>query len=94
MPAVTRKNDRFEIRLSSADKKLVTEAARLRGLTPTEFALKATLKASRRTVERVKMLRFSKRDQEIILDALMSPPVPTARLKKAFAKHSKSVGQN
>jgi uncharacterized protein (DUF1778 family) len=81
------------MRMSSADKKLVAEAARLRGMTPTEFALKAILRASRKTVERVKVLRFSKRDQEKMLDALMNPGRPNEKLVRAFKTHRKLVKQ-
>ena len=91
MPATMRKDERFEIRLTKADKKLVAEAAQLRGMTPTEFALTATLKASRKTVERVKTLRFSRRDQETMVEALMNPGRPNERLRKAFTRHSRAV---
>lgn len=94
MPAATRKDERFEIRMSSADKKLVAEAAKLRGMTATEFALKATLRASRKTVERVKVLRLSRRDQEKMLEALMNPSPPNEKLAKAFKAHRKLVRQD
>jgi uncharacterized protein (DUF1778 family) len=91
MPASATKAERFEIRMSTADKNLIAEAARLRGMTPTEFVLKATLKASKRTVERVKVLKFSRRDQVRLLEALMNPPEPNERLKKAAARHARLV---
>ena len=91
MPATTTKAERFEIRMSTADKNLITEAARIRGMSPTEFVLKATLKASKRTVEKVKVLKFSRRDQARLLDALMNPPEPAERLRKAAARHARLV---
>ena len=93
MPPVQRKDERFEIRLTSADKKIVAEAARIRGMTPTEFVHKVTLRASKKTLERVKVLRFSKRDQLRMLEALINPPGPNERLRKAAARHKRMVRQ-
>ena len=91
MPAAATKQERFEMRLSAADKHLISEAAKIRGMSPTEFALKAALKASRKTVERMKVLRFSKRDQVRLVEALMNPREPNDRLKKAAARHARTV---
>lgn len=88
---VARKDERLELRLSSEDKKLITEAAALRGLKPTEFALRVMIGASRRTVERIKTLKFSRRDQIAMIEALLDPPPPNAKLRKAKERYDRML---
>lgn len=93
MPAVARKDERMELRLSSSDKKLLVEAASLRGMKPTEFVLKVVIKASRKAVDRVKAIQLSRRDQIAMIDALLEPPTANTRLRKARAKHDEMTGR-
>lgn len=93
MPAVAKKDERLELRLSSSDKKLLLEAASLYGMKPTEFVLKVILRASRRTVDRVRAIQLSRRDQIAMIEALLEPPAPTARLRKAKVRHHEVTGR-
>src|SRR5262249_53404344 len=38
-------------------------------------------------------LFLSERDREVFLEALVNPPVPSERLKRAFAEHKRRVAQ-
>jgi uncharacterized protein (DUF1778 family) len=86
-----RKDERFEIRMTAQDKRLVAEAAKLKGMNPSEFALKAALAASRKAISRIQTIKLSQRDQIAMADALLDPPAPNAALRKAMARYRKMV---
>lgn len=94
MSANTIKNERFEMRISAGDKRLISEAAKIRGMSPAEFTLKAAIAASRKTLSRVQTIRVSQRDQIAMADALLDPPAPNARLRKAMARYRKMVAKD
>lgn len=84
---------RIELRLSQEDKNLVTQAAELHGLKPSEYVLRILRRASKRTVEQVRVLDYSRRDQIALVEALLSPPAPNARLRKAKEKYDSTLAR-
>jgi len=75
---------RLGIRVDSRTKKMVTRAAELERRSLTDFCLTALTEAARRTIARHETLVLSERDRQIFFDALIHPPKPGARLRRAF----------
>ena len=48
--------------------------------------------AAQRAIEQSSVIRLSLADQECFAAALLSPPKPTAALKRAFARRKKLLG--
>jgi uncharacterized protein (DUF1778 family) len=47
--------------------------------------------AARRTIAEHETLLLSDRDRAVFFDALVSPPAPSERLKRAFTEHKRRV---
>ena len=59
-------------------------AARLERRNLTDFCLTALAEAARRTIERNASLFLSEADRAAFFDALVHPPKPNARLRRAL----------
>lgn len=82
------RTERFDARLSSAEKQLIERAARLSGRTLTEFVVTSAREAAERTIERYEgMVLTDPRDQAAFVDALLNPPAPGRRLQKAAGRY-------
>jgi uncharacterized protein (DUF1778 family) len=75
---------RLGIRVDGRTKEIVARAARLERRSLTDFCLTALTEAARLTIARHETLVLSERDREIFFDALVHPPKPNARLRRAF----------
>lgn len=88
------RSERFDARISAADKQLLDRAAELTGRTLTEFVVSSAREAARRTIERYEvMVLTDPRDQAAFVDALLNPPTPNRRLRRAFQRHRRATGQ-
>ncbi len=92
MPSVDTRNDRLQIRLDAAAKRLLQKAARYTHKSVSQFVLTHSLDAAERVVEEREAVSLSERDWELFLDALDNPPAPSARLKRAARRHSERHG--
>jgi uncharacterized protein (DUF1778 family) len=77
---------RLEARLPNEVHALLKRAAEIEGRSLTDFVVAAAREAAFRTIEDTEIIRLSIRDQRQIAQALLSPPAPTAALKKAFKR--------
>jgi len=75
---------RLGIRVDGRTKEIVARAAELERRSLTDFCLTALTEAARRTIARHETLVLSERDRQIFFDALIHPPKPNARLRRAF----------
>ncbi|HEV2134190.1 MAG TPA: DUF1778 domain-containing protein [Terracidiphilus sp.] len=75
---------RLGFRVDADTKKQVERAAALERRSLTDFCLTAIAGASQETIARHETLVLSKRDREVFFHALMHPPKPNARLRRAF----------
>jgi uncharacterized protein (DUF1778 family) len=78
-------------RVDAETKRLVERAAMLERRSLTDFCLTALTQATRETISRHESLVFSERDREVFFDALVHPPKPNARLKRAFRSAAERV---
>jgi uncharacterized protein (DUF1778 family) len=89
MPAASTTSARLEARISNDLHALLKRAAELQGRTMTDFVVSAVQDAAQRAVEQAEVVRLTLEDQRCFAQALLSPPKPTAALKRAFARQGK-----
>jgi uncharacterized protein (DUF1778 family) len=82
---------RLGFRVDAQTKKLVERAAALERRSLTDFCLTALTEATQAAITRHETIVLSERDRKAFFDALMHPPKPNARLKRAFRLAQKSI---
>lgn len=80
---------RLEARISNDLHAMLRRAAELQGRTMTDFVVAAVQDAAQRAIEEAEVVRLTLQDQQAFAKALLSPPKPTAALKRAFARKRK-----
>lgn len=75
---------RLGFRVDAKTKSLVEKAARLERRNVTDFCLSALTEAARKALELHESLSLSQADRAAFFDALVSPPKPNARLRRAL----------
>ena len=86
------RSTRLGFRVDAETKRLVERAAALERRTLTEFCLTALAQATRETINRHETLVLSERDRAAFFEALVHPPQPNARLRRAFASAARVKG--
>ena len=85
------RSGRLGFRLDEQSKALIERAARLQRRKVSEFCLVALTDAAHQTIARNETLALSTRDRAAFFDALVSPPEPSERLRRAFAEHASLI---
>ncbi|MDR2014614.1 MAG: DUF1778 domain-containing protein [Azoarcus sp.] len=83
---------RFEARISHDLHALLKRAAEIQGRTMTDFVVAAVQDAAQRAIAQAEVIHLSLADQQRFAKALLSPPRPSAALKRAMARHDKLFG--
>lgn len=83
---------RLEARISTDLHALLKRAAEIQGRTMTDFVVAAVQDAAQRAIEQAGVVRLSLADQQRFAEALLSPPRPSAALKRATARHDELFG--
>src|SRR5229473_324579 len=78
------RESRLGFRVDMQTKRMVARAAELERRSLTDFCLTALAEAARRTIAQHETLVLSERDRQIFFNALIHPPRPNARLRRAF----------
>lgn len=79
---------RFAARIRAEDKRRLERAAELTGRSLTEFVMSSAYEAAAQTIERFDGLALvDARDRAIFVDAMLRPPAPNARLRKAARRY-------
>ena len=84
---------RLEVRVSAAQKSLLQHAAALSGRTLSEFVVTSAQDAARQVIAEHESIRLSLEEQLAFVQALMQPPEPNARLKRAAKAYLRRGGQ-
>lgn len=79
---------RLEARIPVPVHELMQRAAQLRGMTMTSYLIATAGEDARRVVEEAEILRLARADQVRFAEALIDPPQPTDRLKRAAERHA------
>jgi len=87
------RDDRLGFRVDEESKALIERAAELERRKVSDYCVKALTDAARQTIAEHERLNLSERDRAIFFDALINPPEPGERMKRAFADHARRVGR-
>ena len=86
--ALPPKAARLEARISPEQKRLFERAADLQGRTLTEFVIRSTQEAAREAIREHELMSLTARDTKAFVKALLKPPAPSARLKRAAERYN------
>ncbi len=84
---------RLEARISATQKARLQQAAALSGRTLSEFVVASAQEAAARIIQEHEAIRLSRTEQAAFVNALLKPPAPSARLRRAAAAYRKQVGR-
>jgi len=83
-----RKTQRLELRVAPSVRKVIERATAISGLAAGDLAYEG----ARRILEEHERMVLRGEDREVFLEAVASPPRPTARLVAALRAHNKLRG--
>jgi uncharacterized protein (DUF1778 family) len=86
------KAERIEARITRAQKQMLQRAAEIDGRTLTDFVLNSAQEAARRIIHQHEILLLRDKDREIFINALLKPPAPNAKLRRAARRHNQRSG--
>lgn len=95
MPTATRtsvaksRTARLEARISPDLHATLKRAAEIQGRTVSDFVIASVQEAAQRALEEAEVIRLSLADQQRFAEAILSPPKPTAALRRAMARQGK-----
>jgi len=79
-------------RVDKPTKALIERAARLERRKLADYCVTVLTSAARRTLAEHNTIVLTDRDGAVLHDALLNPPAPNQRLRKAFREHRRRVG--
>jgi uncharacterized protein (DUF1778 family) len=85
------RGERLGFRVDAKTKKLVERAAALERRSLTDFCLTALTEATQAAIAQHETMELSERDREVFFDALVHPPKPNARLRRALRSAQESI---
>jgi uncharacterized protein (DUF1778 family) len=85
------RDERLGFRVDEPTKALIERAAQLERRKLTDFCVTALTDAARRTIAEHETLVLSDRDRAVFFDALVNPPPPSERLRRAVGEHRRRV---
>ncbi len=85
--ALVQRSGRLEVRITSAQKRLIERAAELRGTSVTAFVVSNIQAAAAETIREFESLFLRDEAREVFVKALLNPPQPNEALKAAAARH-------
>ena len=88
-PEKPRRDQRLEARVTPDQKDLYLRAAALQGKTLTDFILSSLQESATRIIGEYELMRLAMNDSKLFVDALLNPPKPSSRLRKAVARNGK-----
>ena len=83
--------ERLGFRIDEETKDLIERAAHLSRRKVSDFCVTALADTARRTIAEHETLALSDRDRKAFFDALINPPEPIERLKRALTEHKRRV---
>jgi uncharacterized protein (DUF1778 family) len=82
---------RLEARIPIHVYEQMQRAASLRGMTMTAYLLATAGEDARRTIEEAEIMRLAREDQIRFAEALINPPKPGARWKRAARRYAELI---
>ena len=89
MPRTAQRQDRISVRLSPQSKRTLERAAAYADKTVTDFVLDSALKSADALVRKHEVITLEAADWDVFYAALLNPPKPNAKLRKALAWYAR-----
>jgi len=90
---VALRTERTEARLLPEQKKRIEWAARLKGLSLSDFIVQHADEAALKTIESHTTWTLNDQDRDFFVRALLRPPEPSPRLRAAAGRYKKLAGR-
>jgi uncharacterized protein (DUF1778 family) len=84
---------RLEARVPAELYELMKHAAELRGMSLTSYVIESVGRQAQKDIEEMTILRLALPDQLRFAAALLDPPAPNERLKRAFALRDELIAR-
>jgi uncharacterized protein (DUF1778 family) len=81
------KKERFEARLTPEQKRHIEQAARIKGISLSDFVIGSAEEAAVRTIRDYEVLALNDRARAVFVHALLNPPKPSPRLVAAVKRY-------
>ena len=93
MTQTATQSTRMDLRIPQEVRDIIDHAAAMEGRTRTDFVIAAALEKAEKVIERRKLIRLAKRDQELILKALLEDQVedPTQYVRDIAQEYAARV---
>ncbi|MGB8259151.1 MAG: DUF1778 domain-containing protein [Terracidiphilus sp.] len=85
------RDTRLGFRVDAETRRMVERAAALERRSMTDFCMTVLLAATRETIVRHETLVLTEQEREIFFDALVNPPEPNERLRRAYAEAKRTI---
>src|SRR5580704_2743545 len=89
LPAVRRRDQRLEARVTPDQKELIERAACVQGRTVTDFVVSTLQEAAKQAIADHTVWKLTQEQQKVFLDALTKPPAPNQELQEAYKRFRK-----
>ena len=89
--ATAMRTERTEARLLPEQKQRIERAARIKGVSISDFIVQNADEAAIRTIQQHETWTLDLRDRELFIDALLNPPEPGAHLRQAVKRYKATV---
>jgi uncharacterized protein (DUF1778 family) len=86
-----RKIERVEARLNPEQKRRIEYAASLKGTSISEFMVSSADDAAAQTIQQHEVWTLTGLDREAVVEALLNPRAPSARMKAALRRYRQRV---
>ena len=91
--ALALRTERTEARLLPEQKKRIERAARLKGLSLSDFIVQHADEAAIRTIQMHASWTLEDKGRDLFVRALLNPPEPSARMKAAVKRYKNRMGR-
>jgi len=91
--ALALRTERTEARLLPEQKKRIERAARIKGLSLSDFIVQHADEAAIKTIESHTAWVLDEKDMEFFVRTLLDPPEPNAKMKAAAKRYKEWVGK-
>jgi uncharacterized protein (DUF1778 family) len=86
------KTERLEARISAKQKEIFKQAAEMQAQSLTEFVVASALEAAKKIIHQHEVVELTLRDQKAFVQALLQPPKPNQKLRKAARRYRAVAG--
>ncbi len=87
------KNERLEARVTSAQKRIISHAAEIRGTSITDLIVGSVMESATKTIQDHNVLTLNEEASRVFAEALLNPPAPNTRAKAAWRRYRKRVAR-